>query len=65
MSGMDYAEPAQAPHQARRGRRTAPVVMALAALIFGRSERRKERLAVLRERELELEIARLRAVGGC
>ena len=148
MSAMDYAELARAPHQAQRGRRTAPVVMALAALVFVgsavvkpgqalptdpvaaaarpvtqalesnpdaiapaevaaaavegageaaqeaspidwamigsaltfvftglgaisglvfglRNDRRKERLAVLRERELELEIARLRAVGGC
>jgi hypothetical protein len=65
MSAMDYAELARAPHQAQKGRRTAPVVMALAALVFGRNERRKERLAVLREREMELEIARLRAVGGC
>lgn len=39
---------------------------ALSGLVFGwRSDRRKERLAALRERELELEIARLRAVGGC
>lgn len=39
---------------------------AVSGLVFGwRSDRRKERLAILRERELELEIARLRAVGGC
>ncbi len=39
---------------------------ALAGLVFGwRSDHRMERLAALRERELELEIARLRAVGGC
>lgn len=39
---------------------------AISSLVFGwRSDRRRERLAVLRERELELEIARLRAVGGC
>ena len=39
---------------------------AISGLVFGwRSDRRKERLAALRERELELEIARLRAVGGC
>ena len=39
---------------------------AVSGLVFGwRSDRRKERLAVLRERELELEIDRLRAVGGC
>ena len=38
---------------------------ALAGLVFGwRSDHRMERLAALRERELELEIARLRAVGG-
>lgn len=39
---------------------------AISGLVFGwRSDHRKERLAALRERELELEIARLRAVGGC
>ena len=39
---------------------------ALSGLVFGwRSDHRMERLAALRERELELEIARLRAVGGC
>jgi hypothetical protein len=39
---------------------------AISGLVFGwRSDRRRERLAALRERELELEIARLRAVGGC
>lgn len=38
----------------------------ISGLVFGwRSDHRKERLAALRERELELEIARLRAVGGC
>lgn len=38
---------------------------ALAGLVFGwRSDHRMDRLAALRERELELEIARLRAVGG-
>lgn len=60
MSAMDYAELAPNPK-----RRTAPVMVALASLVFGCNERRKERLAVLREREMELEIARLRAVGGC
>eukprot|EP01030_Chromulinospumella_sphaerica_P017422 gene17422-17250_t len=39
---------------------------AISGLVFGwRNDHRKERLAALRERELELEIARLRAVGGC
>ena len=39
---------------------------AISGLVFGwRNDNRKERLAALRERELELEIARLRAVGGC
>lgn len=60
MSAMDYAVHTKAPRS-----RTALVVMALAALVFGwRSDRRKARLAALREREMELEIARLRAVGG-
>ena len=55
MSAMDYAANTQAPKS-----RTA-----LATLVFGwRSNRRKARLAARREREMELEIARLRAVGG-
>ncbi|WGM37262.1 hypothetical protein [Caulobacter sp. NIBR1757] len=60
MSAMDYAASTQAPRS-----RTALAAMSLAALVFGwRSEHRKARLAARRERELELEIARLRAVGG-
>ncbi|HYE44364.1 MAG TPA: hypothetical protein VEA44_01185 [Caulobacter sp.] len=39
---------------------------AVAGVVFGwRNDRRKERLADLRARELELEIERLRAIGGC
>lgn len=39
---------------------------AVAGVVFGwRADARKERLADLRARELELEIQRLRAVGGC
>ena len=39
--------------------------MALAARVFDwRGDRRKARLEALRERDLERQIARLRAVGG-
>ena len=62
MSAMDYAANRQPPHARQRGGRGPLAVM---AVVFGwRSDRRKARLAARREREMELEIARLRAVGG-
>lgn len=59
MSAMDYAD-----HTRPSKRRTPPVAVTLALVFDWRSDRREERLAVLREREMELQIARLRAVGG-
>ena len=53
-----------APEGAKRIRRPSAMV-ALAGLMLGSSERRRERRDERRAREMELEIARLRAVGGC
>lgn len=65
MSAMDYADYGRgAPRDRAALAMTAQAV--LSGLVFGwRSDQRKAWLAALRERELALEIERLRAVGGC
>ncbi|RYF95012.1 MAG: hypothetical protein EON95_03190 [Caulobacteraceae bacterium] len=59
MSVMEFAGQQQDIPSRKTGR------MALAARVLDwRGDRRKARLEALRERDLELQIARLRAVGG-